>query len=346
LNAKAFGSVYLNRDWSLLNDVSSYFEADTSVVKTPEAKKRISQKLANLVKGILKPRKVQRDFSPLLESPFGITYTKDMAIEAIIGESLGKDEHTDLLSITFTPTRLIGEKYGPHSIEMEDTYLRLDRDLAHLIRLLNNEIGKQNYLLILTSDQGVASSPEHLEKSKIPGGYFEPRHAVMLLSSYLNVTYGTGLWVLGYNEKQIYLNRRLIEDSNLSLRDFQDKVAQFMLQFTGVANAVTSYTLQSSNFTSGIFQKFQNSYNQRRSGDVIINLEPGWVERNGGITSANSPYSYDAHVPLIWYGWRTKRQQILSPISMADIAPTISTLVGISWPSGASGTPIREIIEQ
>lgn len=346
LNAKAFGSVYLDRDWSLLNDVSSYFEADTSIVKAPEAKKRISQKLANLVKGIVKPRKLQRDFSPLLESPFGITYTKDMAIEAIIGESLGKDEHTDLLSITFTPTRLIGEKYGPHSIEMEDTYLRLDRDLAHLIRLLNNEIGKQNYLLILTSDQGVASSPDHLEKSKIPGGYFEPRHAVMLLSSFLNITYGTGLWVLGYNEKQIYLNRRLIEDSNLSLRDFQDKVAQFMLQFTGVANAVTSYTLQSSNFTSGIFQKFQNSYNQRRSGDVIINLEPGWVERNGGVTSSNSPYNYDAHVPLIWYGWRTKRQQILSPVSMADIAPTISTLVGISWPSGASGTPIREIIEQ
>ncbi len=346
LNAKAFGSVYLDRDWSLLNDVSSYFEADTSIVKAPEAKKRISQKLANLVKGIVKPRKLQRDFSPLLESPFGITYTKDMAIEAIIGESLGKDEHTDLLSITFTPTRLIGEKYGPHSIEMEDTYLRLDRDLAHLIRLLNNEIGKQNYLLILTSDQGVASSPDHLEKSKIPGGYFEPRHAVMLLSSFLNITYGTGLWVLGYNEKQIYLNRRLIEDSNLSLRDFQDKVAQFMLQFTGVANAVTSYTLQSSNFTSGIFQKFQNSYNQRRSCDVIINLEPGWVERNGGVTSSNSPYNYDAHVPLIWYGWRTKRQQILSPVSMADIAPTISTLVGISWPSGASGTPIREIIEQ
>lgn len=345
LNAKGFGSAYLDRDWALLNDVLSYYEADTSVVKASEARKRTGQKLASLISGIVKPRKAQRDFSSLLESPFGITYTKDMAIEAIIGEELGKDEHTDLLSIVFTPTRLIGEKYGPHSIEMEDTYLRLDRDLAHLIKLLNIEIGKQNYLLVLTSDQGVASSPNHLEKSKIPGGYFEPRHAEVLLSSYLNITYGTGLWVLGYNEKQIYLNRRLIEDSNLSLRDFQDKVAQFMLQFTGVANAVTSYTLQSSNFTSGIFQKFQNSYNQRRSGDIIINLEPGWVERNAGVTSANSPYSYDAHVPLIWYGWRIKRRQVYSPVSMDDIAPTISTLVGISWPSGASGTPIREIIE-
>ena len=162
----------------------------------------------------------------------------------------------------------------------------------------------------------------------------------------LPISYGTGNWVLGYHEKQIYLNRRLIEDSNISLRDFQDRVALFMLQFTGVANAATSYTLQSSNFTSGVFEKFQNSYNQRRSGDVIINLEPGWVERNSGnVTSANSPYSYDAHVPLIWYGWKMKRRQILNPVNMSDIAPTISTLIGISWPSGATGKPIREIIE-
>ena len=345
LNVKNFGTVYLNRDWTLVNDVSSYFEADTAIITNAETRKRVGEKLKNLLKGVVSPKKVTRDFSPLLQTPFGITYTKDMAIEAIIGEELGKDDHTDFLSITFTPTRLIGEKYGPHSIEMEDTYIRLDRELAHLMQFLNSEIGKQNYLLVLTSDQGVASSPDHLEKSKIPSGYFEPRHAMILLSSYLNITYGTGQWILGYNEKQIYLNRRLIEDSNISLRDFQNRVAQFMLQFTGVANAVTSYTLQSSNFTSGIFEKFQNSYNQRRSGDIILNLEPGWVERNGGVTAANSPYSYDTHVPLVWYGWRIKRRQILNPVSMADIAPTIATLVGISWPSGATGTPIREIIE-
>jgi bisphosphoglycerate-independent phosphoglycerate mutase (AlkP superfamily) len=118
-----------------------------------------------------------------------------------------------------------------------------------------------------------------------------------------------------------------------------------MLQFTGVANAVTAYNLQSSNFTSGIFEKFQNSFNQRRSGDVIINLEPGWVEKNGSITSANSPYNYDSHVPLIWYGWKMKRKQVLAPVNISDIAPTISTLMGIGWPSGASGKPIREVIE-
>jgi predicted AlkP superfamily pyrophosphatase or phosphodiesterase len=346
LNNKGFGELYLSRDWKLMNSLDSYSEADTIAIKEPKALARIRGKLSRLVQGIvLQFKKPIRDFSPLLETPYGVNFTKDIAIAAIVGEELGKDKHTDFLAITFTPTRNIAQKYGPHSIEMEDAFLRLDKELEHFIAFLNSEIGKHNFLLILTSDQGIGATPEHLEKSKIPGGYFEHEKAMMLLSSYLNVVYGTSNWILGYQEKQIYLNRRLIEDSNLNLRDFQDRVAMFMLQFKGVANAATAYNLQSSNFTSGIFEKFQNSFNQRRSGDVIINLEPGWVERYGSITSANSPYSYDTHVPLIWYGWKMKRRQVLEPVSISDIAPTISTLIGISMPSGATGKPIKEIIE-
>ena len=346
LNAKGFADLYTNRDWSLTNPLDEYYEADIATIKQPQVKKRIADKLKRLADGIILAKKPARNYSLLLETPFGITYTKDFAIAAIVGEGLGKDEHTDLITITFTPTKHIGQKYGPHSIEMEDTYLRLDREMTHFLAFLNSEIGRHNYLLVLTSDQGVAATPDHLEKSKIPGGYFDPRQAMALLGSYLNITYGVGNWVLGYHEKQLFLNRRLIEDSNLNLWDVQDRVADFMLQFTGVANAATGHTLQSANFTEGVFSKFQNSYNQRRSGDVIINFEPGWVERNGHITSANSPYSYDAHVPLIWYGWRIKRRQVLNPVDMTDIAPTLSTLIGISWPSGATGKPIKEIIEK
>lgn len=346
LNVKGYGELYLKRDWNLLNPLESYFESDTATVKDPNALKRITAKLSRMVSGMVQQfRKPIKDYSPLFETPYGNSFTKDMAIAAIIGEDLGKDKHTDFLSITFTTTRTIGQKFGPHAIETEDAFLRLDRELEHFIAFLNSEIGRHNYLLVVTSDQGVGATPEHLEKSKIPGGYFEPEKAIMLLSSYLNVVYGTASWVLGYQEKQIYLNRRLIEDSNLSLRDFQDRVGSFMLQFTGVANAVTAYNLQSSNFTNGIFEKFQNSFNQRRSGDVIINLEPGWVERSKNITSANSPYNYDTHVPLMWYGWKMKRKQVLTPVDMSDVAPTISTLMGIGWPSGATGKPIREIIE-
>lgn len=343
-NGKALSDLYLSREWTLVNPIKQYTEADTTRVLDSQSRSRLRSKLNALVRGIV-PQKKTRSYSGLLENPFGISLTKDFAIATIVGQNLGKDEHTDFLAIAFTPTRNIGQIYGPGSVELEDTYIRLDSELAHFISFLNSEIGRQNYLLILTSDQGASSAPTHIQRSKIPGGFFEPHKSMALLGSYLNIVYGTGNWVRGYHEKQIYLNQRLIEDSNLSLADFQQRVASFMLQFTGVANAVTGTTLQSSNFTSGILEKFQNSYNPRRSGDVIINLEPGWVENSGTLSSSNSPYSYDTHVPLIWYGWKVRRRQIHTPVNMWDIAPTLSSLIGIGWPNASTGTPIKELIE-
>lgn len=344
-NTKKFAKLYAEREWSALNPIASYEEADTNKVKAPEAKKKIIDKLKTMWDGLIAKKEPTLNYASLLSSPYGNLLTKDFAIASIVGENLGADDYTDLLTITFTASQTIGSKYGPHSIEVEDTYLRLDKELAHFLEFLSTTIGRENVLVVLTSDQGIASTPEHLEKSKIPGGYFEPKRAMALLGSYLKAIYGQGNWVSAYHEKQIYLNHRLIEDSNLKLAEVQQKIADFMLEFSGVSNTITGSTLQSSNFTSGIFEKFQNSYNQRRSGDIIINLEPGWVESNGTITSGNSSYSYDVHVPLIWYGWKIKRRSILSPVSITDIAPTLSTLLGITWPNGATGNPIKEIIE-
>lgn len=344
-NSKGFAKLYTDREWKALQPIQNYEEADTAAVKSVEKKKSLAEKLKGMMDGIIGKPQPKTDFKVLLENPYGNLLTKDLAIAAVVGENLGADEHPDLLCITFSANRFIGGKFGPHSIEMEDTYLRLDRELAHFLEFINSTVGKENCLFILTSDQGVASTPDYLEKSKIPGGYFDPKKAMILLGSYLNALYGQGNWITGYHDKQIYLNRKLIEDSNLNLADFQQKVADFMLEFSGVSNSTTAHNLQNGNFANGIMVKFQNSYNQRRSGDVIINLEPGWVERNGKVTSANSPYDYDSHVPLIFYGWKAKRKSVLNPIYINDLAPTLSILLGITWPNGATGTPIKEMIE-
>ena len=344
-NTKKFAKLYAEREWSASKPINSYDEADTNKIKTPEVKKKLKDKLKAMIDGVIQKKNPTLSYAPMFESPYGNLLAKDFAIASIVGENLGSDEHPDLLTLTFSVNRNIGLKYGPQSIEVEDTYIKLDKELAHFLKFINETIGRENVLVVLTSDQGIASTPAYLEKSKIPGGYFDPNKAMALLGSYLKAVYGQGNWVVGYNEKQIYLNRRIIEDSNLKLADVQQKIADFMLEFSGVANAITSSTLQSSNFTSGIFEKFQNSYNPRRSGDIIINLEPGWVESNGTVTSGNSAYSYDVHVPLIWYGWKVKRRSILSPIDMTDVSPTLSTMLGITWPNGATGTPIRELIE-
>ena len=147
---------------------------------------------------------------------------------------------------------------------------------------------------------------------------------VMLLGTYLNAKYDKGKWVSAYYNNQIYLNHSLIESSGISLNEFENIVCEFMLQFSGVANAVSASTLRNTNFSDGSMSKMQNSFNPKRSGDVIISLEPGWIEQGAGISNSNSGYNYDTHVPLIWYGWKIKRTRLNQQVDMRDIAPTIS----------------------
>jgi hypothetical protein len=163
--------------------------------------------------------------------------------------------------------------------------------------------------------------------------------------SALNNIYGKGDWVKAYHSQQIYLNRTLTEDAKIPLTEIQDYTAQFILQFSGVANTITSTTLQTTNFTGGIFEKIQNGFNQKRSGDVIINLKAGWVEKGNGSTNHNSSYAYDSRIPLIWYGWKIGRRTILRPVDITDIAPTISTFLDITYPNACTGNPGLELIE-
>jgi arylsulfatase A-like enzyme len=223
--------------------------------------------------------------------------------------------------------------------------LRLDKDIAHLLGFIDRTVGKENTLIFVTAEHGVAYNPDYLADHKIPVGYFNPKSSYMLLNSYMNNLYGRGDWVKSLHSQQIFLNRLLIEDADLNLVEVENKVAEFMLQFHGVANTITANTLQSTNFTDGIFYKMQNSYHQKRSGDVLINLKAGWVEKDEGSTNHSSSYSYDSRVPLIWYGWKIGRKTVIRPVDLIDIAPTLSNFMEISYPNAATGVPIIELME-
>lgn len=338
-NAKKFPDIYIEREWLpllaeenyrfgsvMVKDKSVGFDAENKFMKKVSTIARKDDKY-----GILKA------------TPYGISLTKDFATSAILDEHLGEDDFTDFLSIDFASTAEISMACGPNSIELEDLYIRLDRELAHFLEFIDNTIGKENVLVFLTSDHGTAYSPEYLSSLKIPSGEFNADRAIMLLGTYLNAIYDKGKWVSDYQNKQIYLNRTLIEDSGLKLKDVQDAVAQFMVQFTGIANAITASTLEETHFNHGIFASMQNSFNQKRSGDVMLNLEPGWIEKGKYLTTANSSNNYDVHVPLIWYGWKIKRSKIDRKIGIEDIAPTISTILEIPLPNGCTGDVIYEL---
>jgi predicted AlkP superfamily pyrophosphatase or phosphodiesterase len=345
-NNKKFADIYMTRRWETKFPLNDYFQRclpdDNKYETGIEGRRTFPYNLAEM--GIVSVNK--KKYNLLKYTPFGNTYTKDFAIATIVNDSLGKHDYTDLLMVSFAATENIGQNFGTESIEVMDAFIRLDEDIEHFLNFLDQELGKQNILVFLTSDHGVAQNPEYLADKGIPVGYFTQGSALGLLRSYMNAVYGRGEWIKNYYAQQIFLNRDLIEDSKLNLADVQQKVAQFMIQFSGVANTVTATTLQNAYFSEGVFSKIQKSFNQKRSGDVLINLEPGWIEKNGTTTTHNSSYAYDSHVPLIWYGWKVKRSTIYEPVDMVDIAPTISYFLNIASPNATVGKPIIGLVSQ
>ena len=343
-NAKNYQDLYLERTWETLLPIGEYSE---SMLDNNEYETGFSGQITfpyDLDKLSSKNRR-ERDYSMLMATPWGNTFTKDMAIAAIVNEELGKREATDMIHIGFNATEYLADKFSTWSVEMQDMYLRLDRDLEHLLHFLDDELGLENVLVYLTAENALAVDPRYLAGHRIPSGFFNYRTGVSLLRSYLNAVYGQGDWVTFYHAQQIYLNHELIEDSRLTLEEVQDRVARFMVQMTGVSNAVQAYVLQKNYFSDGILQRIQNSYYLKRSGDVIIYLTPGWVEHSNLADNSYSEFRYAPHVPLIFYGWKVNRITIPYQVSPTDIATTLAYFLEISMPESASGTVIQDIVK-
>jgi predicted AlkP superfamily pyrophosphatase or phosphodiesterase len=343
-NLKGFQDVYMRKNWASMHSLSNNYKNSLPDDSDFEIGFRNYRYTFPYDLAYLQRR--SGNYKYLKFTPFGNTYTKDFAITSIINEELGKDDFTDFLNISFSASNYSGELFGPRSVEIEDVFLRLDKDLEHLISFLDTEIGIENVLIYITSDRGVSDVPEYLEYKRQNAGVFDGNKAVALLNSYLSVLYQDGEWIKSYYSRQIYFNQSLIDQTGVDIEELQNKVANFMVQFTGVANALPATTINSTNFESGINKKIQNSFHQKRSGDVIINLEPGWIEKNGYVTKSGSGYNYDTHVPLIWYGWKIENKRIDAPLEIIDIAPTIAWILKITEPNASIGNPIYNLFTE
>ena len=343
-NEKKYQDTYLENTWTPLLPLEAYSESmlDNNPYETgfngqitfPYELTRLSQREQD-----------EPTYEVLMSTPWGNTYTKDLAIAAIVNEELGQREVTDWIHIGFNATKYLAERYSTWSLEMQDAYLRLDQDMAHLLEFLDQQLGLENVLIYVTADNALADDPRYLEESRIPSGFFNYRTSISLLRSYLNAIYGQGDWVSFYYAQQIYLNHQLIEDSRISLEEVQDRVARFMVQIHGVSNALQAYVLQRNNFTDGVYERIQNSYYQKRSGDVIIYLTPGWVEYSSVGRTGFADFKYGPHVPLIFYGWKVNRVTIPDEVSPADIAATVAYFLEISMPENASGKVISDLVK-
>lgn len=344
-NAMKFSDTYLNGTWNLFRSAKDYADCQPDSNGFELGFNGLNYFPYDLKKLRSKNRySSKNDYSLIRETPFGNSLTTDFAIRLIKNERLGKDDVTDFLSICYSATDYIGHRFGPSSVEMGDAILRLDDDIKNLLTFLNDSIGKKNVLIYFTAAHGISEIPKVLENNRIPSGYFQQNQALQLLRSYLNAVYGEGDWVKGYSERQIFLNRTLIEDARLSLDDVQKKVARFLVQFTGVEAAYPYSAFEANDFGNGNLKRIINNFSPQRSGDVIVTLNPGWVEKDSEyVTNHNSPWEYDSHVPLIWYGWTVNRATVTRKVNMTDIAATLSTLCKVPYPNACTGEPMFEL---
>ncbi len=285
--------------------------------------------------------------SAIKKTPFGNTILKDLAIEILQKEKLGQGKTTDILAISFSSTDYIGHQYGPHAPEIKDTYIKLDDDLANLLKELEKNIGFENVVVFLTADHGVVSEPKELLERNIPAGYFDGSIMKTELLTHLNAIYGEGDWIKNYSNNHLFLNHNLIVEKNINLEEIQRKCAQFFLKYEWVKNTYTATQLNENEYQNSFHSLVQRGFNQKRAGDVIVSLQTGWLSSywSAGGTTHGSSYSYDTHVPLIFWGGTIPQGQTDRKVNIQDIAPSISTILGTSYPNGCTGNPLVEITE-
>lgn len=340
LNGKKLVDKYYEGGWNTLYPINTYSQS-TSDNKTYETKG-----IGNGFPYDLK-KFVGKNYSVISSTPFGNSLTVDMAKAAIEGEKLGEDAITDLLAVSFSSTDYIGHGFGPNSLEQEDDFLRLDKDLGEFLNYLDTKIGKGQYTIFLSADHGVAHVPGFMKENKLPGGNFNEGPAIEALNQSLKEKFGQGNLAVTISNYQVVLNKGLIEsEKKLNRDDIVAAVISFFTKQNEVARVFDLQHLEQTTLPSKIKNMVVNGYYPTRGGDVQIILKSNYIENFVGTGTTHGMWNpYDAHIPLLWYGWGIKQGKTNRETYMTDIAPTLAALLHIQMPSGTIGTVINEVMK-
>ncbi len=284
-------------------------------------------------------------FDVLKATAYGNSLTVDFALAALEGEDLGKDNDTDVLTVSFSSTDYVGHNFGVNSKEVEDTYIRLDRDLERFFKYLDENVGEGEYTVFLTADHGAVDVPAYLESVKIPAGYLDYNDRKERFQKFLIEKYGTADIVENVSNNQLFFDKAKLKELGLDIHEVEQALVDEQISYPNIAKVYTATTMNSTDFTTGIEALLQNGFNQKRSGDVIIVDDIAHIAYSKTGSTHGSGLNYDTHVPLLFFGKGIKQGQTYNKTVIPDIAPTISALLGISFPNGATGQPLGFVID-
>lgn len=336
-NARKLVDKYYQQGWNTLYANNTYTQSTTD--DKPYESKGLGAGFPYDLKKF-----IGKNYGAIASTPHGNSLTFDVAKAALDGEKLGADAITDFLAVSISSPDYIGHSFGPNSIEQEDDFLRLDKDLGDFFTFLDSKVGAGQYMVFLSADHGVAHIPGFMKENKLPGGSFSAGSMAAQLNQQLKDKYGKEDLVVSDFNYQFTLNDSLINSAKLNKDEISAFIIDFLTKQPPVARAFEINKMMETPLNNTIREMLVNGYYPLRGGDIQVILHSNWIESYGsGGTTHGAWAPYDSHIPLLWYGWGIKAGKTNRETYMTDIAPTIAAMLHIQMPSGNIGKVITEI---
>jgi predicted AlkP superfamily pyrophosphatase or phosphodiesterase len=342
-NDQKLAETYLKQDWTPAYPLNTYLQS------TPDTSSRYEGKFKGTDTPALPVNTsalYKGNLGLIRSTPYGNTLTLDMAIAAINNEQLGQNTVTDFLAISFSSTDYIGHQFGPNSVEMEDTYLKLDRDMATFFTFLDAKLGKGNYTVFLSADHGAAHNATFLTDHNIPAGVWDDGAVLKSLNKFLLDKYKIENLVISLGNYQVNFNYPAIKYVRLDEDALIKDCIGFLKGQPGIAYVIDMKHAQEANVPEELRMRIVNGYSIEHSGTIQIILNPGWYSGKGTTGTTHGTWNpYDTHIPLVFMGWGIQHGHLNRETHMTDIAATIAALLHIQAPNGCIGKPIAEVLK-
>jgi predicted AlkP superfamily pyrophosphatase or phosphodiesterase len=343
VNATYPAEVYLKQDWNTLYPINTYVQSEADDNKH-EGK---FSGMTNPVFPVKTSELYKGNAGMIRSTPYGNTMTLDLAKAAVENEHMGQGAVTDFLAVSLSSTDYVGHQFGPNSIEVEDTYLRLDRDLASFFTYLDSKVGKGNYTVFLSADHGAAHNPAFLTDHNIPAGLWDSNKCLLELNKFLEDKYQTKRLILSLSNYQVNFNYAAIRDKKISEDGIKQDCIYWLNHRPDIAYAIDMQNAETASVPEAIRTRVINGYSKERSGTIQIILKPGWYGGHGATGTTHGTWNpYDTHIPLVFMGWGIQHGSLVRPTHMTDIAATVAALLHIQAPNGSIGVPIGEALKK
>jgi len=331
---------YITKGWDLFKPIATYNESLAD--NNPYEGKLYGS--PSVFPYNLKEIYEKNDASILRSTPFGNDLLAEFAMKAIDSEELGKDNSTDFLTVSFSSTDYVGHLTGPRSVETQDTYLRLDKTIADFLTYLDKTVGKDNYLIFLTADHAGAENVNNLKDNKYEVNSVEPKEIIKGLIQFSQDTFGDNL-ILNYSNFNLYLKKEIIKNKGLDLSKVKQSFKDYLMSLNHVKRVYTEEEILASTGNDFYLNFIAKGYDPNQNGEIVILDKPGFIEYKGTGTSHGTPYSYDTHVPALFYGWHVKHGESHDRKVITQIIPTLAQMIKIPFPNGTEANVLTEVFK-